>query len=147
MLNDHPPSAVGEGTRPIHPILLPLSAAFLVGAFATDLIYLETVSYLWETFSIWLLTAGLLIAPFAGIALLFDLVVRRHMFKPAWFRLLAAVVAALLSLINAFIHSRDGYTAVVPSGLTLSAIVTVILVVLGCYGWNLSHRSRVTAAQ
>ena len=147
MLNDHPPSAMGEGVRPIHQIFVPLVAAFLLGAFATDLIYLETVSYLWETFSIWLLTAGLVIAPFAGIALLFDLVVRRSTFKPAWFRVIVCVVAALLSLINAFIHSRDGYTAVMPSGLTLDVIVGVLIVVLGCYGWNLSHRNRGTAAK
>jgi uncharacterized membrane protein len=33
----------------------------------------------------------------------------------------------LLSLLNAFVHSRDGYTAVVPTGLTLSALVVAIL--------------------
>ena len=84
----------------------------------------------------------MIIAPFAGIALLVDLVFRRRSFRPAWFRLLICVIGALLSLINAFVHSRDGYTAVVPSGLTLSAIVAVIVVVLGCYGWNLSVRRK-----
>jgi uncharacterized membrane protein len=145
LLNDHLSSTTVEGARPAHPIILPVAAAFLFGAFVTDILYVETVLGMWETFSIWLLTAGLLIAPFAGIALFVDLVIRRRTFKPAWFRLLAGVVAALLSLINAFVHSRDGYTAVVPTGLTLSAIVTVILLVLGCYGWNLSVRSRAAA--
>jgi uncharacterized membrane protein len=36
-------------------------------------------------------------------------------------------LAVVVSLINAFIHSRDGYTAVVPTGLMLSALVVVIL--------------------
>jgi uncharacterized membrane protein len=146
MQNNHPTSSVEVGARPVHPILLPVAAAFLLGAFVTDVLYVETVLGMWETFSIWLLTAGLLIAPFAGIALLVDLVGRRRFFRPAWFRLLIAVIAALLSLINAFVHSRDGYTAVVPTGLTLSTIVAVILVVLGCYGWNLSVPSRAAAA-
>jgi uncharacterized membrane protein len=146
MLNNHPTSSVEVGARPVHPILVPVSAAFLLGAFVTDVLYVETVLGMWETFSIWLLTAGLLVAPFAGIALLVDLVARRRSFRPAWFRLLIGVIAAVLSLINAFVHSRDGYTAVVPTGLTLSAIVAVILVVLGCYGWNLSVPSRAAAA-
>jgi uncharacterized membrane protein len=44
----------------------------------------------------------------------------------------------LLSLLNAFVHSRDGYTAVVPQGLCLSAIVTVLLLVIGWRGWSLA---------
>jgi uncharacterized membrane protein len=95
---------------------------------------------MWETFSIWLLTAAMIVAALAGIALLVDLVFRRRSFRPVWFRVFACVVGALLSLINAFIHSRDGYTAVVPSGLTISAIVTVIVLYLGWNGWNLSTR-------
>jgi uncharacterized membrane protein len=46
-------------------------------------------------------------------------------------------VAALLSVLNAFIHSRDGYTAVVPQGLALSAIVAVLLLAAGWRGWSL----------
>jgi uncharacterized membrane protein len=145
MLNDHPASAVEVGARPIHPIFVPLVAAFLLGAFATDILYVETLLGMWETFSIWLLTAGLLIAPFAGLALLFDLIVRRHTFRPAWFRILVGVIGAVLSLFNAFIHSRDGYTAVVPTGLTLSAIVAVTIVILGWNGWNVSIRNRSAA--
>ena len=121
----------------------PVAAAFLLGAFVTDGLYVETVSYLWETFSIWLLTAGLIVALFAGIALLIDLVVRRHLFRPAWLPLLACVIGALLSLVNAFIHSRDGHTAVMPSGLTLSAIATLIVLYLGWNRWDLSVRRRV----
>jgi uncharacterized membrane protein len=133
------------GARPVHPIFVPLVAAFLLGAFVTDILYVETLLGMWETFSIWLLTAGLLIAPIAGIALLFDLIVRRRTFRPAWFRILVGVIGAVLSLFNAFIHSRDGYTAVVPTGLTLSAIVAVTIVILGWNGWNVSVRNRSAA--
>jgi uncharacterized membrane protein len=145
MLNNHPASSVEAGARPVHPIFVPIAAAFLLGAFVTDVLYVETYLGMWESFSIWLLTAGMIVAAFAGIALLVDLVFRRHSFRPAWCRLFACVVGALLSLVNAFIHSRDGYTAVVPSGLTLSAIVTVIILYLGWNGWNLSTRRGVAA--
>jgi uncharacterized membrane protein len=142
MLNNHPASSVEAGARPVHPIFVPVASAFLLGAFVTDILYVETYLGMWETFSIWLLTAGMIVAAVAGLALLVDLVFRRHAFRPAWCRVLACVIGALLSLVNAFIHSRDGYTAVVPSGLTLSAIATLIVIYLGWNRWDLSVRRR-----
>jgi uncharacterized membrane protein len=49
----------------------------------------------------------------------------------------------LLSLINVFVHSRDGYTAVVPTGLTLSALVVVVLIITGSLGSALVRRRRI----
>jgi len=48
-----------------------------------------------------------------------------------------------LSLINAFVHSRDAYTSVVPTGLILSASVVVILLFTGWMGWSMVYRQRV----
>jgi uncharacterized membrane protein len=48
---------------------------------------------------------------------------------------LTCLVAAILSVVNAFIHSRDGYSAVVPTGLALSAIVVVLMVIATWLGW------------
>jgi uncharacterized membrane protein len=50
------------------------------------------------------------------------------------FGLLAA--AALLSLVNVLVHTRDAWTSVVPAGITLSAVVAVLLVVAGVRGWQ-----------
>jgi uncharacterized membrane protein len=61
----------------------------------------------------------------------------------AWPYAVGYVLAVLLSLINAFVHSRDGYTAVVPTGLTLSGLVLVILLFTGWVGWVLISRRRV----
>ena len=42
---------------------------------------------------------------------------------------------------NAFVHSRDAWTSVVPTGLALSAVVVLLLVVLGWTGWTATrHR-------
>lgn len=136
------PFAAAGTRRPLHPLLVPVVGAFFVGALLTDLLYIATVNTQWETFSVWLLTVGLLVAACAGAALLFDLASRGTSFRPAWLRVLACVVGALLELVNAFIHSRDGYTAVVPSGVTLSAVVTLIVLFLGYHRWTLGDRRR-----
>jgi uncharacterized membrane protein len=95
----------------------------------------------WETFSIWLLTAGLILAALAGLALLLDVLLHRAG-AIAWWRFAALTAAALLSFLNAFIHSRDGYTSVVPEGLVLSVIVTLILLAIGWRGWSLASARR-----
>jgi uncharacterized membrane protein len=121
----------------LHPRLIAPAAALLVAAFLTDLLYWRTALSQWETFSIWLLTAGLILAGLSGLALLLDVRLRR---VPGidWPRFAALAAAALLSLLNAFVHSRDGYTAVVPEGLALSTIVTLLLLITGWRGWSLS---------
>jgi uncharacterized membrane protein len=65
----------------------------------------------------------------------------------AWGRFASFTVVVLLSLLNAFVHSRDAYTAVVPNGLELSAAVTMILLVLGWRGWSLSAVGRSHTTQ
>jgi uncharacterized membrane protein len=46
--------------------------------------------------------------------------------------------AALLSLLNVFIHSRDAWTSVVPQGLILSIVVAVCLTIIGWRGWSVT---------
>ena len=123
-----------------HARVIPAGASLLAAAFVTDLIYWRTPSSQWETVSIWLLTAGLIVAAVSGLALALDVALRR-VAGLSWPRFWALTAAALLSLLNAFIHSRDGYTAVAPTGLALSAAVTLILVFVGLRGWSLSDRS------
>jgi uncharacterized membrane protein len=125
----------------LHPLLIGAGAALLIAVLPTDLLYWRTASMQWETFSIWLLTAGLILAALAGLALLLDLALHRAG-AIAWLRFAALTVAALLSFLNAFIHSRDGYTSVVPQGLALSAIVAVILLAIGGGGWSLARPRR-----
>jgi uncharacterized membrane protein len=73
----------------------------------------------------------------------FDLADHRSIERPAWPRGIGYAVAVLLSLTNAFVHSRDGYTAVVPLGLTLSALVVIVLLSTAWIGMASSNRHRV----
>jgi uncharacterized membrane protein len=120
----------------LHPGLIGAGAALLIGALATDILYWRTLLPGWETFSVWLLTGGLILAALSGLGLVRDSRLGRVPgISPG--RFLGLGVAALLSLLNALIHSRDGYTAVVPQGLGLSAIVAVLLLAVGRRGWSL----------
>lgn len=129
--------------RPIHKILVTFSAAYFAAALVTDLAYWQIPDVLWERFSIWLIAAGLVMAGLAIVAYAVDLVGGRRIDRPAWPRVIGYALAVLLSLISAFVHSRDGYTAVVPTGLTLSALVVVVLLLTSWIGTALANRSHL----
>jgi uncharacterized membrane protein len=109
-------------------------SALLISALVTDTFYTQTLLFQWSNFSIWLITGGLVLAGLAALALCVDLMLGRAgpIDRP---RFGMVACAALLSLLNAFVHSRDAYTAIVPQGLALSGVVALILLVilgLGC---------------
>jgi uncharacterized membrane protein len=124
-------------------MLVAFSAAYFTGALVTDLVYWQMPAVLWERFSIWLISAGLVLSGLAAVAYVIDLVTGRKIDRPAVPRVVGYALAVLLSLINAFVHSRDGYTAVVPTGLTLSVLVIVVLLLTARVGTALANRSRV----
>ncbi len=129
----------------LHGRVVPLGAGLLMAAFVTDWLYWRTVQVQWETFSVWLITGGLLLAAVSGLALLVDALLHRERPVSAP-RFLLFTVAVVLSVVNAFVHSRDGYTAVVPTGIALSAATAVLLLLLaGVGGWEVQKPARVAA--
>jgi uncharacterized membrane protein len=128
--------------RPTLPALVPFPIACFAGALVTDLMYWRTDDVMWERFSIWLITIGLVLAGIAAIAGLIDVALGKRFRTLGWPHVVGYVLALAVSLVNAFVHSRDAYTAVVPTGLTLSALVVIILLVTGWAGSALVHRHR-----
>lgn len=129
------------GVKPIHRILTPFPVAYFAAALATDLAYWRTAEVMWERFSVWLIAGGLVMSALVAVAVVIDLAFAGQ--RPAWFRAIGYLVAVLLSLLNVFVHSRDGYTAVVPVGVTLSATVVAILLVYSVTAdWTLTYRRR-----
>lgn len=124
--------------RPLYALLVQFPAVCFVGTLLSDLAYLKTTWFVWETFSIWLLAAGCIVAGLAGIVGLVEFLSNRLVRAAplAWPHALVSLAAAVLSVINAFVHSRDGYTAVVPQGLTLSIVVVVLMLVATVLGWT-----------
>ena len=129
------------GVRTLHQMLVPFPVAYFAAAFLTDLAYWRTAEVMWERFSVWLITGGLVMAALVAIAAVFDLAFAKQ--KPIWIPAFIYLSAMLLSLLNVFVHSRDAYTAVVPTGLTLSACVVVILMIyMVTGGWTLTAPHR-----
>lgn len=148
MTRDDRSSPTDIGRHPIHTVLVSFSAACFVGALVTDWVYWRSTSFIWETFSVWLLTAGLVMAGLAVIAALLDFIVNRRVrvSRPpwtSWTYVLGSGLIIVLSLFNVFVHSRDGYTAVVPTGIILSGIVVVIMAITGWIGSARAYRRRV----
>lgn len=104
--------------------------AFPIACFSltliTDLAYAQTLNLLWLQFSEWLLLAGLVFGVLAAIARLVDIIVRRT--RPRWPVLAGGSVVLLLAVVNSFIHTSDGWTAVMPYGLALSLLTVVAMV-------------------
>ena len=115
----------------LHALLGSFPVAFFTLAFVTDIVYSRTAYLQWQYFSIWLITAGLIMGGLAVLAGLIEwLVGRRHArARGLGLHSIVTVVALLLGLLNAFVHSRDGWTAVVPEGLILSGVVALLLLV------------------
>lgn len=125
-----------------HPGLIASGATLLIAALVTDVLYWQTLLFEWNNFSAWLILAGLLLSALAALALIVDLL-RRRLHRIAWWRFAGLAVAVLLGVVDAFVHSRDAYTAVVPEGIILSAVVAVLLLAVGLGGgWSLeSHHA------
>lgn len=127
--------------RTIHPMLLPFPVAYFTAALVTDVAYWRTYEVMWERFSVWLIAGGLVMAALVAAAAVVDLLFARQ--RPRWLRAFGYTLAISLSFLNVFVHSRDGYTAVVPTGLTLSVVVVAILwLVASSATWTLTSRRR-----
>ncbi|MET1026190.1 MAG: DUF2231 domain-containing protein, partial [Dongiaceae bacterium] len=129
MQSYNPRSTARIAHHPIHPMLVPFPIVCFIGTLLTDIAYWQTMEMMWADFSAWLLAVGLFMGGLAAIAgfidFLGDRLVRTH--KAAWLHMLGNALAWVLSLFNAFVHSRDAWTSVVPTGLILSSVVVLIL--------------------
>jgi uncharacterized membrane protein len=147
-MSANPRSTVRIAGHPLHPLLVTLPVGFLIGAFITDLAYWQTGWASWAYFSAWLIGAGIIAALIAAAAGFIDFVAepRIRAMRKAWYHLTGNLVMLALSVVNFIVHMRDGAAAVLPAGLTLSAIVTVLLLFNGWMGGEMVFKGRVGVA-
>ncbi|MFJ4114029.1 DUF2231 domain-containing protein [Pseudomonas sp. NPDC089758] len=120
---------------PLHAILLAGTVPLFLGALLSDIAYFKSYQIQWSNFASWLIAGGLL---FCGLTLLFALAnlvraERKGGRTTLYFLLL--LVTWVLGLINAFEHAKDAW-AVMPGGLVLSLIVTVLACVAAWLGMS-----------
>jgi uncharacterized membrane protein len=126
-------------------MLVPVPIVCFVGTLITDIVYWRTALMFWADLSAWLLLVGLIVSLFAALAGLIDFCGDRRIraLPSAWIHGLGNATALILSILNACIHTRDAYTSVVPTGLIISALVVVILLMTTWSGWTLVYRHGV----
>ncbi len=145
MLSPNPRSKASIAGHPLHVMLVPIPVVCFIGALITDIAYAQTAKMLWTDMSAWLLAVGVIVAFLAALAGLTDFFGDRRIreLRAAWIHALGNIAVLILSIFNVLIHTRDAYTSVVPTGLILSAIVVLILLVTGWNGWSMVYRHRV----
>jgi uncharacterized membrane protein len=117
--------------RPLHAALAQFPTVCFTLTLATDIAYWRTVNLMWLNFSSWLLFAGLVAGGLALAVAVVELLVRPGVraTRSAGRHAGGSFVILCVALLNSFVHAADGWTAVVPWGLALSAL-TVALILL-----------------
>lgn len=139
---DNPRSTAQVFGHPLHAIIVPIPIVCFIGALLTDIAYFNSANVQWSNFSVWLITAGLVGAGLAALTGIIDYVgdPRVRAARPATPHMIINLSVFVLEFFNAFVHSRDGWTAVVPTGLTLSVVSVLLLAVSAWLGGSLVYK-------
>jgi uncharacterized membrane protein len=122
-----------NGRRAFYPSLLALAVACFGGTLATDLTYWRTANIVWANFSDWLVTIGVAAGYATLVVALVEVLLLRggRLYRPTSHFAIGMIMALIVATFNAFVHTRDAWTSVVPWGLALSAIAVVVALVAG----------------
>ena len=120
--------------HPVHAILLAGTIPLFLGATLSDIAYAASYQIQWSNFASWLIAGALV---FNGLALLCAIIGlfradRREGRAVVYVLLLLATW--VLGFINALVHARDAW-AMMPTGLVLSVIVTLLACAATCAGF------------
>jgi uncharacterized membrane protein len=137
----NPPSTASIAGHPIHAMLVPFPIVCFTLALITDIVYWRTSHLMWAEFSAWLLLAGIVFGAIAALFGAIDLLASREVRarRPAWPHAIGNVVVMVLAFFNNLVHAGDGWTSVVPWGLTLSALTVLLMFFTAWLGASLVH--------
>jgi len=120
----HVHARTASATGPVYLLLFPIPVVFFVTALVTDIVYANSAFLMWLHFSQWLIAAGLVFGALAALALLIEFFAGRALRGARFGKVHLGLFYAclIIELCNAFVHTIDGWTAVVPTGMILSII-------------------------
>src|SRR5690242_4788132 len=98
-------------------LLFPIPIVCFLAVLATDIAYSATASLMWLHFSEWLNAAGLAFGALAALVLLVEFIANAAIraVPVAWAHLVLFYAALVVQVFNSFVHTVDGWTAVVPA--------------------------------
>ena len=128
---------------PIYAVFSPFPISCFTAALLTDIAYYNTADIQWANFSAWTLAFGEFFLGFVILVTLID-IFRASGLRPArsWVQLGLYLLVFVLVMFNNFVHARDGWTSVVPEGLTLSAVTVLLMMAAAVVGFR-TFRSEV----
>ena len=131
--------------HPIHALLVPFPIAFLMAVFASDLAWWWWSDPFWARMSLWLAGAGAFTGVIAGIAGSIELFAVRDIRRraAAWSHFVAAVMLLSVGVANWGMRLADAEANIVPFGLYLSGLGTLLVSVAGWLGGTLVFEHRV----
>lgn len=134
--------STGAWAIPVHGIFAAYPLVCFTGALVTDIAYADTANMQWANFSVWLIAAGVVMGVVAAIAGLVDAAFTRGDRRPRTWHSVLTIVMLIVALINGFIHSRDAWTSVVPTGLVLSVVTAILALVTSWVGYSAAAPAR-----
>jgi uncharacterized membrane protein len=114
------------------------AAAFFTLTLFTDWAYMQTTILMWQDFSSWLLFAGLVAGGLAVLLWLVGLVFQRR--RPVWGIVILNALILAVAFVNSLVHAGDGWTAIVPWGIWLSALTCVLMLLSAMWRRQAFHR-------
>lgn len=145
----NPHSTAKVAGHPLHPMIIPFPIVFLVTAFVTDLVFLNTGRPGWATASIWLLGAGVTMALVAAVFGFTDFFGDRQIraLRTAWWHMGGNLLAVVIAAVNWWLRFSGGaQEAAAGTGVILSGLVVALLLFNGWMGWELVYRHHVGIA-
>lgn len=139
------PATAHIAGHPVHAALVPFPIVCFILALQTDIAYWQTGTLIWQNFSAWLLFVGLVTGVLAATAGLIDLLAHRQLraYPKAILHGAGNLGVLCLALVNSIVHAGDGWTAVVPMGLVLSALTVLAMAVTVWLGREMVYREGV----
>ena len=138
-------STVSIGKHPLHPAIVDFPIAFLCAALVTDLLFWRTGQSQWAEFSFWLILAGWILGGLGVITGLIDFLTLQpaRALTSGWLHFILADLAIFMTTFNLMSRLYDRQEKIVFTGLGMSALVALALLITGYLGGRLVFRYHI----